>query len=190
MADTGFLFPTANTVGGTGNNFINPNNMHADDGVVMTKNSGQAIADADWSTFRISGSSFTDLIPVGSTIDGLELVVEARDNFGDAGWFLNTLLSWNGETNFTAVKRMPAAGDFTAGAGTAFVVQTVGGPTDKWGRTWTRDELSDANLIARIEYSGETFAEFEGDYAKMKVYFTAPGGGGGFLNRNYWWDNY
>ena len=78
---------------------------------------------------------------------------------------------------------MPPSGDFTAGAGTAFVVVTVGGPTDLWGRTWIRDELSDANFISRIEYNGETFNEFEGDYVKVKVYFTAPGGSTSIMGR-------
>ena len=86
MADTGFLFPTANTAGASGFNFVNPNNFHADDAVIMTKGSGPTIVDGDWNTYRSGADSFTSLIPVGSTIDGIELVVEARDNFGDAGW--------------------------------------------------------------------------------------------------------
>ncbi len=54
----------------------------------------------------------------------------------------------------------------------ADILQTYGGSTDTWGRTWTPAELNDTNFRARLELTivGET-ETMEADHIKIRVFY-------------------
>ena len=54
-----------------------------------------------------------------------------------------------------------------------FTERTVvlGSPTDTWGHTWTTDELSNSNLVVRVEIESIEGWLFELDWIPVKVYY-------------------
>ena len=82
-ADTGFENPSA--TGDDYSQWSNPANAYFSDNVRATESSNGR--QQDWYNFSFS-------IPVGATIDGIELVVEFRANSGTVG--ADVELSWNG----------------------------------------------------------------------------------------------
>jgi hypothetical protein len=113
--------------------------------------------------------TFNDPAPGTDAIKGIEVKLELSGT--TAAGSVDVLLSWNGDSNFTAAKTI-------ASIPTTDTVFTLGGPSDTWGRTWTADELSNANFRVRI--SGTPSANtLQLDAIQVKVYHQASGGGVG-----------
>lgn len=83
-------------------------------------------------------------IPANSTIGGIQVNTTQK-------WSTNTgknqfciELSWDGGTSWTSTKNT------TGDVQTAESSDTLGGSANTWGRTWTADEMSNANFRLRV----------------------------------------
>jgi hypothetical protein len=82
-------------------------------------------------------------------------------------------LSWNNGTSWTAMKTGP---NLT----TTERSDTFGSASDTWGRTWSTNELTNANLRVRIvSVSSSTSRDFFLDWLPVRVWYS---GGGGVTN--------
>ncbi len=91
-------------------------------------------------------STFAFAIPAGSRIDGISVNVEGSAS-GNPGVDYAVQLSWDSGASWTAAK----AGNFGPAPDTVMI---LGGVADRWGRTWTSSELSDATFQLRIYKTG------------------------------------
>jgi uncharacterized repeat protein (TIGR01451 family) len=131
-ATTGFLSPASNLelVGSV----VNPGNAYAADGLDAEFDDS---ADSKYGTFGVS-------LPAGATVTGIEVQIKARRTTGDGAEDLRVNVTDNDGVTWGSSK---LTGDF----GDAYSTETVGGPTDLWGRSnWTTSELSDANFAVRV----------------------------------------
>jgi len=74
-------------------------------------------------------------------------------------------LSWDGGTTWTAAKS-------TTTLSTAEVTYTLGTISDKWGRTWTPGNFSNANFRLRVvNVASDTSCDFFFDYVAVNVIY-------------------
>jgi hypothetical protein len=72
-------------------------------------------------------------------------------------------LSWNGGTSWTTAKT-------TSTLTTSEATYILGSATDTWGRTWTSDNLSNANFRVRvIDVASSTARDFSLDWVAVQV---------------------
>lgn len=106
-------------------------------------------------------------VPTGSSVDGIEVQVDA---FADATTGVPRYcveLSWDGGTTWTTAQTM--ASDLT----TSEASYTLGSASDTWGRTWAVSDLSNANFRVRItSRSSDTTRDFSLEWAAVKVTYT------------------
>jgi hypothetical protein len=153
-ADTGSLPPSANT---NNNSVTSPENAY-------TSNDARAIFNS--STDRVDYYNFGMSVPPGSTVNGIEVGVEAnRSSFGSNSFDIS--LSWDAGTTFTTTK---TTGSYSSSTDTT---RTAGGPADAWSRTWLTSELSDANFRVRVDEASSS-PDLNLDYLTVRVYYTAP----------------
>ena len=108
-------------------------------------------------------------IPVDSTIDGIEVLVEAKSN-ADSGnpRHFRVALSGNNGADFTSNKD-------TINYGTSDTVDTLGSSTNKWNRTtWTPDDFTNTNFKLRIKAELGADKTLFLDSIQVKVYYTPP----------------
>jgi len=157
VSSQGPLFPTlVDVLDPTG--WSNTDNLKLDDGSVATSTvSGQ----------HIRPLSFGFSIPAGSTIDGIEVTIK---RYADAGG-----VAADGEV--TLVQDGISGGiDHADGAYTTTpTVETVGGPADLWGLTWTPSQIntdgtSGFGVSFTTSVAGGHTASI--DYIAVKVYYT------------------
>ncbi|HEY4495838.1 MAG TPA: YDG domain-containing protein [Candidatus Paceibacterota bacterium] len=151
--DTGFLSPSANTIK-SAPSWSNPQDGYAsDDAYATTTNTGSWVSYAD---FNIPA------IPIGSTIDGIEVSAEGKT----IGRDIDISLSWN-HFNYTSV----IAAGFTEATD---VVKLVGGATNTFGRTWSVEDFTNGNF--RVRATAHSFSPngtmFSLDQILVKVYYT------------------
>lgn len=107
-------------------------------------------------------------IPAGSTINGIEVRLDAWADATKGSPFMCVELSWNGGTSWTATKS-------TSTLTTTQETSTLGSATDNWGRTWTASEFSNANFRIRItDVASNTARDFRLDWAAVQVTYTPP----------------
>src|SRR3990167_7791882 len=153
--DTGFLSPSA--TGEDYNQWTNPTNAYS------SNNSYATEVDVNQ---KQDYYNFTFNIPAGATIDGIEVVLEAKTQ--DTFWSpkISVALSYNGGTNYTSEKQ-------TSTLTTSDANYTLGGSTDTWGRTWDDTEFSDTNFRAYVEYNASIGGDTTSlDHIQIKVYYT------------------
>lgn len=82
---------------------------------------------------------------------------------------IGVYLSWDGGSSFTSAKYATFNTRYAT-----MEEKLFGGPLDTWGRSWTVDEINDANFLALIEASGVSgLASNCGcDYMEVTVYYT------------------
>ena len=112
---------------------------------------------------------FTFGVPDGATINGIEVLLEAKVAATTAGTDqICVELSWDGGTSFTST------GTTTDDLTTGDVLYTFGGPTITWGRTWSSTEVNDTNFRIRLmpDSSGSGILDYLTDYISARVYYT------------------
>src|SRR3990172_9997353 len=156
MADTGFKSPTANAAA----HWTLPDNAHAtDDAYADTISNG---AFEIYSTFDIISA-----LPANAIIVGIEATVEGHAQNGAGNdRRLRLALSWDGGSTYSTAK------DSTAFSATPDDNKTYGGSADTWGRSWTRDEFSDANFRLRgLQLGTGDTNRLNIDHIQVKVYY-------------------
>lgn len=119
-------------------------------------------------SFRAGGYGFS--IPGTATIDGFEFLIErSKGNSGTGSCADNTIQIHNGTT---VVGTNKSTGTAFPGTDTNI---TYGGPTDKWGLTYTPTDVNTTTfrvqiIIAVSVTSGTVDAQF--DFIQMTIYYT------------------
>jgi len=110
------------------------------------------------SKFNIPG------IPGGATINGIAVTVEGLT----AGLQANVALSYDGGSSFTA----PLLTSLSA----IESVNTLGGPTSTWGRTWSAGDFTNSKFVVKLVTTGASGngITISVDQVQVKVYYTAP----------------
>ena len=157
---------------GDNNGFqTSPMNACADDAAfALDGNSGSSTSTSCASTAK-DRHQFYDYnisIPAGSTIDGVEVRLDARMDSVSGDPLMCVELSWDGGTSWTAAR-------------TTFTIATqensyfLGSPSDTWSHTWSASDFSDTNFRVRItNVAGSTFRDFELDWVAVQVAYTPP----------------
>lgn len=175
-ASTGFLSCAANAAvtTGSGDNTgfqLNPANACANDAAFAEDtNSGNTNATtcSDVGKDRHLYYNYGFSIPVGSSISGIEVRLDAWADSTAASPFMCVELSWDGGTTWTAAKT-------TTTLGAAEATFTLGTTTDNWSRTWSPTEFSDANFRVRItDVASNVQRDFRLDWAAVQVSYIAP----------------
>lgn len=159
-----FVNPTAASAANTG--FFAANQTVSNNSVGAPDNGWQS--DNAYATFTSSSNSvvygFPSFgIPASATIDGIEVTIEGKTT----GRYVTAAL-WNTSNSnpdvYTSTKTATLSANET--------VVTLGGTTDKWGKTWTDADFADATFKMQIQgTTGGNTASL--DQVKMKVYYTA-----------------
>jgi hypothetical protein len=167
--NTGLLNPTSNTAqsGGDRNGYeVNTSTAYANDSVfAMDVNSGTGTNTSctdkkkDNHLFYNYGIS----LPGTSTVQGIEILLDAKADSTVGSPKLCIQLSWNGGASWTTVKQ-------TGTLSTTEQTYTLGSPTDTWGRVWTIADLSNANFRVRIiDVASDTARDFSLDSISVRV---------------------
>ncbi len=170
LQDTGWLAPASQTAeaGGDGDGFeSDPQAILTQDGLeAADKDSGTTLAVScfnagkDRHLLRDFGVSLA--LP-SAIVDGIEVGLQARADSGLGKSYFCLQLSWDGGQHWTDPQR---TNQLTETA--AFVV--AGLPRDPWGRSWTAQELSDANFRVRlIDVSDNAQRDFLVDWVGVRV---------------------
>lgn len=174
--NTGFRSCTANaavtTGSGDNNGFqLNPANACADDAAFAEDtNSGNTTA----TTCSAAGKdrhlyyNYGFSIPAGSTVNGIEVRLDAWADSATGSPFMCVELSWDGGTTWTAAKN-------TTTLGTAQATFTLGTTSDTWGRTWSTGDFSNTNFRVRItNVASNNARDFRLDWMPVQVTYTPP----------------
>lgn len=169
MASQGPLFPTTTiddaTVGTLA--WTNPNNVQADDGSSATRN----VTNGN-KTHYIKCTGFGFSIPNGSTINGIEMTVEAK--------ITNAATNTISDFNIRLVKADTIGATNRANNtqfNNAFNPYTWGSSSDLWGDTWTPSDINNANF--GCAFSAQSLSgtdDLSVDYISMTVYYTLASG--------------
>jgi hypothetical protein len=169
--NTGFLPPSANTAtsGGDGNGFEQtPGNAYTADNLYARDiNSG-----TDGSSSCTAATkdkhlyfNYNFAIPGGSTIDGIEVQLDARTDSTAGAPKMCVQLSWDGGVTWTTAQS-------TATLSNVEGTYIVGGAADLWGRAWSVSEFSNSNFRVRvINVSTSTTRDFALDYLAVRVHY-------------------
>lgn len=152
--------------------WTDPGNVFADDGAYAT--AALHGSEGPFSTYYLdtSGYDFAG-IPVGATIDGLELSVVGKSNSGSSP--VNAQFRKGADWFFCDA-------DFSGGGfGTSDGTRTAGGASDLCGTSWTRADVTAGTFAARFNalVAGLSADTVSIDHVRVTVYYTGGGGGGG-----------
>lgn len=96
----------------------------------------------DGYTFYLTARQLSGLVPAGATVDGIRATVTKRRASGVLGsWKDSAVFVIKGGTVQTAQNKATATNYTTSDVG-----ETYGGPTDKWGQTWSAAEINGAGF--------------------------------------------
>jgi hypothetical protein len=127
--------------------FKNPERAYTDDtGTDVLKN----ISAKEKTGFSHQYFDYGLSFPYNAIILGAEVRVDGGVNQTGQNQRFSIELSWDGGTNFTNT------GYATPVLTTSEVIYILGSATDTWGRTWSPDELSNANFRVRVINEGDT----------------------------------
>ena len=167
MTTAGPIYPsTATSSGGGTSAWINPDNVKVAD-------SAYAEYDAETGDSENLDLAYSPGIPGTATVDGIEIIVNKRERVGADNIFDTTAqLMKSGSvvgTNKASGTEWPSA----------FADVTYGGPTDKWGTTWTAAEVNSLVFRFKGAQSSGPNASAVGrvENARLNVYYTAAAGG-------------
>lgn len=165
FTSTSYLSPSAHAAdsGGGGNGFDNPTYAYSDDLLHATNADGAG----DQHRYYDYGIS----LPSDSKVEGIRVRLDwwVDDAGGDNS--MSAELSWDGGSNWTAAKTDTVES-------TSEHTSVLGGAADTWGRTWTLDDLSDADFRVRLtcDCTGAACSsrDFYLDWVAVSVYYTPP----------------
>lgn len=169
MATT--VWKTAATVAAVSNggvNWSNPSNIgSSNDAYAVASSIPNAGNSYD---LRATNFGFTSSdIPTGSTIDGIEVEVEAKADNASRGYISAALRNVTGGT---AKRVPPGGGNYLT---TSDVTTTLGGASDVWSATVTQANVLNAafgvNMIANCDSSTVTVSV---DFVRLRVHYTPP----------------
>jgi hypothetical protein len=172
---TGFVPCTSNApvTTGSGNNDgyeTNPGNgCVADGSLALDSGSGTnanlSCTDAGKDRHQFWGYAFA--LPAAVTsVDGIEVSLDAGLNNQGGTSMLCVQLSWDGGTTWTSAQQ-------TTMGGAAVATYAFGSATDTWGRTWTLAELGPTKFRIRItDVTSHPNKEFRLDGATVQVDYT------------------
>ena len=172
---TGFHTCQANAAGtsGSGDNDgfeTSPQNACTDNSTfALDTNSGTSTSTSCTSTNkdRHEFYDYNFTIAAGSTIDGVEVRLDAKVDGTTGGPEMCVELSWDGGTSWTGTKITFV----TVLESTYF----LGSIADTWGRTWAVSDFSDANFRVRItNLAASTARDFELDWVAVQIAYTPP----------------
>jgi hypothetical protein len=165
---TGWLSPNADAVqsGGDGNGYQNsPTNAYTNNSsFAVDTNSGTNTSTncTNAGKDRHNFYNYNVAIP-GTTIDGIEVRLDARADAASGTPQICVQLSWDGGITWTNTKT-------TAMLTTTEATYILGGTVDNWGRTWTTSNLLNTNFRLRvIDVSSNTARDFYLDYIAVRV---------------------
>ena len=169
--NTGFLLPSSNapvTSGAGDNNGFQttPTNAYATDGLfAVDTNSGTNTSTSCTNTGKDKHDFYnhTVSLPNGTTIQGIEVRLDAKVSSASSAPKMCVQLSWNGGATWTAAQS-------TATLSTTTASYILGGAANTWGRSWAAGELSNANLRLRIiDVASSTARTFSLDGIAVRV---------------------
>jgi hypothetical protein len=172
--NTGFLGPSTNAAqtssSGDNNGYeVNPTNAQADGGGVAQDvnsgtNSNSSCTNAGKDKHRFYNYNFS--LPVGVTVTGMEVRLDAFADSTSSTPRLCVQLSWDGGITWTAAKQ-------TTRLTTSEAAYILGGASDNWGHVWTLTNLSSTNFRVRVievaSSSGATSRDFSLDWIAVRV---------------------
>lgn len=159
-ADTGFRSPTDSHMPNGGWSHVND---------ALTSDNEYAKANAkETNGYEQGYSNFGFSIPVGSQIDGIEVLVDAKAD--DSACQLGVSLSYNDGTDWVSYK--------IQSIGESESTYTYGGSSDTWGRSWNLNDFTDTNFILKIKAvdPGEGCRSEDKlyvDWIRTKVFYSA-----------------
>lgn len=114
-------------------------------------------------------------VPSGATIDGVEVVIEAK---GVGLAFTDDIVQLIKANAYTGTDKGTNSNTFANGTDTAF---TYGGASDLWGATLSDTDVIDSQFGVAFNPAAVGFAmgtlTCNVDYVKMRIYYTVGGGG-------------
>jgi len=156
--ETGWHSPSANE---DNSNWTDPQNAYAsDDAYMTTTTTGEDGATVKLYNFNIS-------IPSGSTINGIEVGIEAKISTATGARKVRARLMYNGRANETSLKK-------TNPLTTSDTYYILGRPADTWGRNWSVDDFSNDNFAVRVTSNMNKDCTISFDHVRVKVYYTPP----------------
>jgi len=169
--DTGFRGPSANAAasGGDGNGFqTDPANAHADDSLFAVDTDSGTGTQTSCTSSKKDKHLFYNYgfsLPVGATITGIEVRLDAWVDSASNSPQMCVQLSWDGGVTWTTAKSTPT---LTASEATYL----LGSATDTWGRTWSDANFTNANFRVRvINIASSTARDFSLDWVAVKVHY-------------------
>jgi hypothetical protein len=156
--------------GGDGNGYeTTPGSSCADGGGIATDAStgtNTTLSCIDAGKDRHRFWDFSLGVPGTATIQGIALRADMGLNNNSGTSTLCAQLSWDGGTNWTALKSVAIT---SVGEAT----YTLGGAADTWGRTWTGGQLSNASFRVRlVDVSDRSTKDFRLDFVAVNVTYT------------------
>ncbi len=167
-SNTGWLSPSTNTAqtGGDGNGYqTTPSNAHSDNATFAVDTNSGTSSSTSCTNSNKDKHRFYDYnvsIP-GSTINGIEVRLDARADSTSGSPKICVQLSWDGGTTWTTAKQ-------TSTLTTSEATYTLGTASDTWGRTWATGDFSNANFRVRvINVASSTSRDFSLDWVALRV---------------------
>ena len=170
-SSTAFLSPAANAAvtSGSGDNDgyqTSASNASADDNLYAVDTNSGSNTNTSCSHSgkdRHGFSTYGFAVPGGSSIQGIEVRLNAKVDSTSGAPLICVELSWDGGTTWTAAKTTGTLATSEAG-------YIVGGVTDTWGRTWSASDFSDANFRVRLtNVASNTSRDFSLDWVAVRV---------------------
>jgi hypothetical protein len=164
--DTGFLNPSAQAADpDDGNGFeVDPTNAYEDDSSFAVNVDGAG----DQHRYYNYGLS----IPSGCSVKGIEVRLDWWLDSTDGTSSMSVELSWDEGTSWTAANTDTVESDTEH-------TTVLGSSTDTWGRSWTAEDLSDANFRVRLTSNSDSSdRDFFLDWVPVRVYYGADAGAG------------
>ncbi len=153
--------------GGDGNGFqTNPTNAYSDNAAfAVDTNSGTntstSCTDAGKDKHRFYNYGFA--LPTGSTVNGIEIQLQAKVDATSGSPKLCVQLSWDGGVTWTTAKTSPTLSKNET-------TYTLGSLSDTWGRTWSDTNFTNTNFRVRvINVASSTVRDFSLDWIAVRV---------------------
>lgn len=168
MSDTGWVSPgtvVSDSSVGTGA-WSNPDNARASDDSYAT------VSLANSTSEYLKATNFGFIIPVGSTIDGIEVKIERKS--GGAGNIKDSAVRIVKDGSISSTNNY----DDTTTWPTSDTDKTYGASDDLWGETWSASDINSSTsgvVVSAVEVIHEGSVVASIDHIQIKVYYTEGG---------------